>query len=35
MITFSTVAIESGTLEFMWKGDNDYASSTTSKITVT
>jgi sulfur-oxidizing protein SoxZ len=35
MIMFSTVAIESGTLEFNWKGDNDYASSTSGKITVT
>ena len=35
MITFSTVAVESGVLEFNWKGDNGYASSTTSKITVT
>ncbi|MDO8694286.1 MAG: thiosulfate oxidation carrier complex protein SoxZ [Sheuella sp.] len=35
MVTFSTVAVESGVLEFSWKGDNDYASSTTSKITVT
>lgn len=35
MITFTTVATESGTLEFNWKGDNGYSSSTTSKITVT
>ena len=35
MITFTTVAIESGTLEFNWKGDNGYASSAISKITVT
>lgn len=35
MIMFSTVAIESGTLEFNWRGDNDYASSTSGKITVT
>ncbi len=35
MIIFSTVATESGTLEFNWKGDNDYASSTSSKIAVT
>lgn len=35
MITFTTVAIESGTLEFTWKGDNDYASAVTSQLTVT
>ena len=35
MITFTTVAVESGMLEFNWKGDHDYASSATSKITVT
>lgn len=35
MISFTTVAVESGTLVFTWKGDNDYASSTTSQITVT
>jgi len=35
MITFTTVAVESGTLEFNWKGDNGYASSATSMITVT
>ncbi len=35
MIMFSTVATESGTLEFNWKGDNDYASSTSGKIAVT
>ena len=35
MIMFSTIATESGTLEFNWKGDNDYASSTSGKITVT
>ncbi len=35
MIMFSTIATESGTLEFNWKGENDYASSTSGKITVT
>jgi len=35
MIIFTTIATESGTLEFNWKGDNGYASSTSSKITVT
>jgi len=35
MIMFSTVATESGTLEFNWKGDNDYASSTSGALTVT
>lgn len=35
MIIFSTVATESGTLEFKWSGDNGYASSITSKLAVT
>lgn len=35
MIVFKTVAIESGTLEFRWTGDQDYLSSTSSKIIVT
>jgi len=35
LIVFTTVATESGTLEFKWSGDNDYASSTTSSLTVT
>ena len=35
MIIFSTVATESGTLEFNWSGDDGYASSTTSKLVVT
>ena len=34
LIVFTTVATESGTLEFKWSGDNDYASSTTSTLTV-
>jgi sulfur-oxidizing protein SoxZ len=35
MIMFTTVATESGTLEFNWSGDNGYASSITSQLTVT
>ena len=35
LIVFTTTAIESGTLEFKWSGDNGYASSTTSTLTVT
>ena len=35
MIVFSTVAVESGTLEFKWTGDNAYAATATSKIVVT
>ena len=35
LIIFTTVATESGTLEFKWSGDNGYASSTSSKLTVT
>jgi len=34
MFVFSTIAVESGTLEFKWTGDNDYAAFATSKITV-
>ena len=34
-IIFTTVATESGTLEFNWTGDNGYASSTTGKLVVT
>ena len=34
-IAFSTVATESGTLEFHWKGDNGFAASSTASITVT
>ncbi len=34
-ISFSTVAIESGTLEFQWKGDNGFAATSTAPITVT
>jgi sulfur-oxidizing protein SoxZ len=35
LIIFTTVATETGTLEFKWSGDNGYASSTTSTLTVT
>ncbi len=34
LITFSTVAIESGTLEFRWTGDNGYAATQSAAITV-
>ena len=34
LITFHTVATESGTLEFRWTGDNGYAAAHTAKITV-
>jgi len=33
-ISFSTVAMESGTLEFRWSGDNGYAVTESAKITV-
>jgi sulfur-oxidizing protein SoxZ len=35
LIVFTTTATESGILEFKWSGDNGYASSTTSTLTVT
>ena len=35
LIVFTTVATETGTLEFKWSGDNGYASGTTSTLTVT
>ena len=35
MIIFTTVAAESGTLEFKWSGDDGYASSTSRKLVVT
>ena len=35
LLVFTTTATESGTLEFKWSGDNGYASSTTSTLTVT
>jgi sulfur-oxidizing protein SoxZ len=34
-IQFSTVATESGTLEFKWSGDNGFTASETARITVT
>jgi len=34
-IIFTTVATESGTLEFNWTGDNGYSSSTIGKLVVT
>ena len=33
--SFFTVATKTGTLEFKWTGDNGYASSVTSQLTVT
>ena len=33
-IAFSTVATESGTLEFRWTGDNGFAATETARITV-
>lgn len=33
--SFFTRAIQTGTLEFKWTGDNGYASSVTSTLTVT
>lgn len=33
--SFFTVATQTGTLEFKWTGDNGYASSVTSLLTVT
>ena len=34
-IQFSTVATESGTLEFKWSGDNGFAATQTARISVT
>lgn len=34
LIAFSTVATESGTLEFRWSGDNGYAVGETARIVV-
>jgi sulfur-oxidizing protein SoxZ len=34
LIAFTTVATESGTLEFKWTGDNGYAASQSAAITV-
>jgi sulfur-oxidizing protein SoxZ len=35
LITFNTVATESGNLEFRWTGDNGYAVTETASISVT
>ena len=35
LIAFSTVATESGTLEFKWTGDNGYSASASAAISVT
>jgi sulfur-oxidizing protein SoxZ len=35
LLTFNTVATESGTLEFKWTGDNGYAVTESVKISVT
>ena len=35
LIAFTTVATESGTLEFKWTGDNGYAATQSASITVT
>ena len=34
LITFTTVAMESGTLEFKWVGDKGFTASHTAKLTV-
>ena len=34
LLVFNTVATESGTLEFRWLGDNDYAVSQSATLTV-
>jgi sulfur-oxidizing protein SoxZ len=35
LLTFTTVATETGTLAFRWTGDNGFAASETATITVT
>jgi sulfur-oxidizing protein SoxZ len=35
VLTFTTVATESGTLEFTWQGDNGYSATASATITVT
>jgi sulfur-oxidizing protein SoxZ len=35
LIVFTTLATESGTLEFKWTGDNGFTASHTAEITVT
>ena len=34
LIAFTTIATESGTLEFRWSGDHDFAATQTAAITV-
>ena len=34
LLSFTTVATESGTLEFRWTGDNDFAATHSAAITV-
>ena len=34
LITFTTVATESGTLEFRWSGDNGYSATQSASLTV-
>jgi sulfur-oxidizing protein SoxZ len=34
LISFSTIATESGTLEFLWTGDNGYSAAHTAQISV-
>jgi sulfur-oxidizing protein SoxZ len=34
LIAFSTIATESGTLEFLWTGDNGYRATVAAQITV-
>jgi sulfur-oxidizing protein SoxZ len=34
LIAFTTVATESGTLEFRWSGDNGYSATQSAQITV-
>jgi sulfur-oxidizing protein SoxZ len=34
LVAFTTVATESGTLEFKWTGDNGYSAAHTASITV-
>jgi len=34
LITFTTVATESGTLEFRWSGDNNFSATQTAAISV-
>ena len=34
LISFSTVAVESGTLEFRWTGDNNFSATHSATLTV-